>query len=1272
MRRILTSGLGRSVILYCLMLALWTLPPLLSAGELKNPPVPPFPLFFVSDPIVQASTPVPCFWMQTPELHAEFTGTRVTLSAKAHRAQIQTQVQFPGANPAVQPEGLEAGPGHANLLLGGDRSEWRTGLPTFGRVAYRQLYPGIDLSYSGVTGALKSEFLVSPGADPSSIVMEYSAPVEINEAGGLNIGGGETQLHEAAPEIYQENGGIRHRVTGRFHKLGAKRVGFEIDRYDPTLPLVIDPVISYSTYLGGTGTGAVTGVAVDGAGNLYATGWTEAFNFPIAAPFQAAKSGGVDAFIVKFNPNGSSLLYATYVGGSADDRGMAIAVDSSGNAYVVGATSSVNFPLASPIRQSLDGSRNAFVLKLNAQGSALVYSTYLGGSNYDVGTAITVDSTGNAYVVGDAQSVNFPVSGAVQAAIAGQTDVFLTKFSPAGALVFSTFLGGSANDHAGGVAVDSSGNVYIAGGTYSTNFPRVGAIQSTLGGNQDVFVSKISASGSQILYSTFLGGNGALTPEQANGIVVGPTGKAYVAGVTNSSNFPATAGAYQTIFNGVEDGFVCELNAAGSALVYCTYLGGTQFDWISGIGLDATGNAYAAGYTSSHDFATASGVQAAFGGAYDGFVARISPAGDSLGFSTYFGGSGSDSVNSIAVDSNGNMFVGGQTNSANLPLNGAVQNNNSGGSIGWVARLGVTAPPAQTPSVVSLTPASGSGNSVTFTATYTDTAGAASLTSVGLLLNTTSSTSYACYITYNPAANNFALANDDATTGSQTVTPGGGSQQNNQCRLDGVGSTGSISGGNLTVTYAITFVPGYGGNKSTYLSATDATSSTGWVSRGSWTATIPPPQPSADSVSPSSGMGAAGTFVFVFSDTQNASNLTAMAMLIGNSTSPQNTCQVVYDRNVGSLALLWDSGSGSDSRQLGTSTVLQNSQCSVGAASVQVSGTSQIVSLNMTFKGGYTGTKNVFLFGAEATINTGWVQRGTFTIAAGGVPTVGAAVPGSGSGPSQRFSFTFSDQGGSGFLTGLAMLLAPTLNTSNACSIVYDRTANVLSLAYDNPLSGAGSLTPGSNFVVANSQCTLKGANSTVIFSTTSVVVTVDLSFNSSWFGTRNIYGYAGEVGVNTGYVTVGSWGVTGGTPSADQVNPTSGSGSSPSFSIVVSDSAIHSNISGVAFLLTTGAPSNLTNACWVIYDRGSSTVQLFNDAANNIAGSKGIGSSATVQNSQCAIGYTVMNASGSSLTFTLNLLLKAGFSGAKTVYIQALEPSTSSGWVSKGTWTAP
>lgn len=1228
------------------------------------------PIFFL--PNAGQADPSIRYIAVTPELRAGFSPDSVVFQIQG----TALRVRFAGADQNVNIQGLDPLGGRVNFLIGDDPAAWHTNLPTYQRIVYRNLYAGVDMTYAGRDPKLKSEFTIAPGANPGQIRLEYPGAdrVSLDANGDLLIRTDAAELREQAPTAYQESQGVQHPVRAGYRILGGNTVTFDLGAYDVDRPLIIDPVISYSTYLGGTAQSAVTALALDAAGDLYAAGWTEAIDFPVSNAIQAVNRGGVDAFVFRLNPSGSTLLYATYLGGRGDDRAAGIAVDSSGQIYLAGSTASANFPLVASIRSVLAGPRDAFAVKLNAIGNLLVYSTYLGGTGYDAATAITVDAAGNAYIAGDTQSTDFPLSGPVQAVFGGKMDTFVTRLTPAGAISFSTYLGGNNDEHTGGVAVDASGNIYVAGGTLSANFPLAAPLQATNGGSQDAFVAKISTSPAALIYSTYLGGTGgqAGSPEQANAIAVDSAGSAYIAGVTNSPNFPVTAGAFQTIFNGVQDAFVTKLNAAGSTRVYSTYLGSSSFDWAGGMAIDSGGNVYVGGYTSSSGFPVVGGVQSGFKGFYDAFVSKLNPSGNGLTFSTMYGGTGADQANAIAVDSSGNMFVGGQTSSLDLPLQGAIQSSNVGGSTGWVARLGVTAPPPQLPAAISVTPSSGSGNTVTFTAQYSHPAGAGSLTMVALLVNTTASLNFACYVAYSPATNLFTLANDDASTGGGSVAPGGASRQNSQCTLNGAGSSASIAGTNLTLAVSLTFQPGYAGSKTVYLYAADASVNTGFLAKGTWSITIPPAAPSVDSVSPNASSGAVQTFTFVFSDTQDASNLTSMAVLFNTSATLPNSCYIIYEPATGTIKLLSDDTRGAGSKPVGSTTVLQNSQCAVGVVSVSTVGLSQIVTITITFQGAFSGAKNIYMMATEGAVTTGWIQRGTYLVAAGGIPVATSVVPSAGSGPGQRFSFTVSDQGGSNYILAVAMLFSTTLDTHNACSLVYDRTTNTLSLAYDDPANGAAPLVPGSSTVVSNHQCTLRGANSTVVAGTTSLVVTVDVFFNANFSGAKNTYLYGAESFTNSGWVNVGGWTVTGGAPTADSVSPSSGSGLTPNFVFTVSDSSSEQNIFGMTMLITAGAPSNLANACYLFYNRAASTIGLY-DNGGTILSTKGVGSASTLQNSQCAVGYTVATTSGNTVFFTVSLVLNSpAFSGAKTVYLQALEPVTSSGWVARGVWTVP
>jgi hypothetical protein len=417
---------------------------------------------------------------------------------------------------------------------------------------------------------------------------------------------------------------------------------------------------------------------VDSAGNAYVTGFTDSANFPTSSASQPSLGGGQqDAFVAKLNPSGTALVYSTYLGGSGQDNGTGIAVDSDGNAYVTGYTGSTNFPVRDALQATKSGLFNAFVVKLDPTG-ALLYSTYLGGSVSDYGSSIAVDSAGNAYVAGVATSPNFPRANAMQADLVGPSDAYVAKLNPSGTrLIYSTYLGGPGIDGAMSIAVDSEGSAYLTGVT--STFPTTaGALQPAhAGGMFDAFVAKLNPSGTALVYSTHLGGSGV---DRGFRIAVDNAGNAYVTGDTDSPDFP-TVNALQPAIGGSSDAFVAKVNPSGTALVYSTYLGGSGIDGGTAIAVDGAGSAYVTGFTGSTNFPTASPLQQAnAGGTWDAFVAKVNPSGSALEYSTYLGGSGTDSGFGIAVDSGGNAYVMGVTDSTNFPTVGPLQATNGGGT----------------------------------------------------------------------------------------------------------------------------------------------------------------------------------------------------------------------------------------------------------------------------------------------------------------------------------------------------------------------------------------------------------------------------------------------------------------------------------------------------------------------------------------------------------------------------------------------------------------
>jgi uncharacterized protein (TIGR03437 family) len=521
-------------------------------------------------------------------------------------------LEFLGAKPHTAVAGEQL-PGKVNRMYGKDSRKWQIGLPTFKTISYLNVYPGIDVVYYGSQSQLEFDLVVKPGADPKAIRLKVSGAsgLSVDDSGSLSISQPEGELKIALPKIYQEVAGKQKNVAGHFRLHGRDEVAFDVDVYDRTRPLVIDPTIVYSAMLGGgTNSSFSNGVAVDASGNILIAGYTFASDFPLVNPVQTSVTVTADAFISKINAAGTELVYSSYLGGSSSDYFYGIAVDSTGAAWATGFTQSIDFPVQNALQPSSRGGLDAIVAKFSPSG-ALLFSSYLGGSSTDLGYGIAVDSADNAYVTGYA-SGNFPTTAGVFQAVALGTDAFVVKFNSAGNRIYSTLLGGSSTDIANGIAVDSAGSAYVTGYSYSSSVPNApaGGAQTTNNGGQEAFVAKLNPAGTALAYFTFFGGAGS---EQGKAIAVDATGNAYFGGYTNSTGL-ATAGAAQTVLAGGQDGFIAKLNPTGTAFSYVTYFGGTRPDYLNGLSVDASGNVYVAGYTTSANIPVASAVQPAFPG----------------------------------------------------------------------------------------------------------------------------------------------------------------------------------------------------------------------------------------------------------------------------------------------------------------------------------------------------------------------------------------------------------------------------------------------------------------------------------------------------------------------------------------------------------------------------------------------------------------------------------------------------------------------------------
>jgi hypothetical protein len=712
------------------------------------------------------------------------------------------RLMLQGSNAKAVASGLEKQPGIVNYFLGKDPAKWRTNVPTYSRVKLAGVYPGVDLvTYgAGRSRTLEYDFVVRPGADPKQIRMAVSGAKSLRTVGGKLIAStacGDVALNR--PYAYQTIGGVRKHVACAF-TLEHNTVAFQVARYDAGRPLVVDPTLEYSTYLGDADQDYGAAVAIDGAGAAYVTGRTLSTAFPTTAgAFNRTRTGNYDAFVTKMAADGKSLAYSTYIGGSARERAYAIAVDAAGSAFITGDTYSTAFPTtAGAYSTTLADWRDAFITKLSPSGSSLVYSTYLGGADDETAYGIAIDGAGAAYVTGSTLSVDFPTTaGAFWTEHNGDEEAFVSKLSAdGGSLPYSTFLGGASAGVGSAIAVDGTGAACVAGQTGSSDFPTtVDAYDRSLDGPSDAFITKLNADGSALVFSTLLGGS---DDDYASGVALDSGGAAVVVGSTYSVDLPV--GGYDTSLGGLGDGFVAKLAVGGSSLVFATYLGGADYDDICAVAVDGAGAIYVAGYTSSTDYPTTADAYATKKLDYeDAFVSKLGAEGTALTYSTYLGGSGTDRGYGIAVNVPGTAtVVTGYTTDTGYPTtSGAFGTTFSGRSDAFVTKI--TAATVQ-PTTLTVDTASGapgasvsltaklaggggagvSGKSVTFTIDGTGI-GSATTAATGIATLAYAATdalsagahtlggAFAGDATYEPSSGSNTLTVTQATTGLSTV-----------------------------------------------------------------------------------------------------------------------------------------------------------------------------------------------------------------------------------------------------------------------------------------------------------------------------------------------------------------------------------------------------------------------------------------------------------------------------------------------------------------------
>ncbi|HVT43951.1 MAG TPA: SBBP repeat-containing protein [Thermoanaerobaculia bacterium] len=617
---------------------------------------------------------------------------------------VRMEIVGESSRPTV--EGIDPLPHLTNHFIGGDPAEWRRNVRSYRRVLYRQVYKGIDaVFHSGPSGELEYDFVVHPGSDPRKIRLRFDGATGVAiDKGDLVIRTAGDSIRMMRPVAYQSIDGNRSEVAVDYQMFSRRMIGFAVGKYDRSRELIIDPVVlGYSTFLGGSGDEIGTSIAVDADRNVYVAGTTMSADFSIKGGIRTAIAGGRDAFVTKLTPAGDRILFSTFIGGSGDETGRpSIAVDSRGDVYLAASTQSADFPTTegAPQRVFGGGNADAFVLKLSSDGSRLLFSTYLGGEAGDHGNGMAIDPLRDIYVGGATSSLRFPVTaGAYQTTLRGTRNGYVAKLRvDPPSLVYATYLGGAADTTLGlELAVDAAGAAYLTGRTQSADFPTTaGALQTSFGGAGldfgDGFVSKISPDGSQLVYSTYLGGSSG---ESVEGIAVDSTGAAFVTGLTYSTNFPTTPGSFQPRHGGGDaDNFVAKLSPEGDRLVFSTYLGGNNSEQANAIAADRIGNVHVSGTTSAADFpTTADALSRVRQGTTDGFVSILSRDGAQLLYSTYIGGTApsggpQDNLWGLTVDGGGNTWIVGQTRSTDFPVTpGALQPAHRGSDDAYVAKF---------------------------------------------------------------------------------------------------------------------------------------------------------------------------------------------------------------------------------------------------------------------------------------------------------------------------------------------------------------------------------------------------------------------------------------------------------------------------------------------------------------------------------------------------------------------------------------------------------
>lgn len=899
---------------------------------------------------------------------------------------------------ASRPAGWEPGrllPGVSNYFHGQDPSHWQRDVPAYESVTARQVQPGVDLVWYGKKRKLEYDLVVAPGVDPSRLEVAWdgASAMKVDRAGNLVLETIFGPVIQQRPFVYQMVGGKQVKIDARYSLQPGSGARFALGRYDRTRPVVIDPaVMVYSTFLASSAT-STKAVVADLPGNAYVTGQSLSASFPFVNPYRTAYAVN-EIFVAKLNAAGTALVYATYLGGNQEDVPTSLAVDSAGSAYVLGETSSTDFPLRNPIQGSRGTAstvdRDTILTKFTAAGNDLVYSTYFGGSGGTAPATLSVTTDGSVYfgVYVNAGTLTVTPTPQVLNASSGGRAI-IAKVRPAGnSFEWLSVLGDIILTD---IASDSTGVYFGASNFARPAYPAVnappGLVQTR--SNEGV-LGKLNPAGSSFLYYTHFGGGAGGQDDRVYAISIDSSGALYAAGATVSSDLPLQnpLRSYTAPPAGVafQDGFALKLSPAGNSIVYSTYIGGMDRDSIVDIAVDSSGGLALLGDTLSSDFPQVDSLQPALRGIQDAFVMKLKPAGNAIQFSTFLGGAAEEVGTGIFSGTAGALYVTGiTTGTSTFPTLNAFQTTPSVGLAGFLTKLTVT---SQTPAVATLSPVATSGTQQTFTFSFTDPDGATDLGVVNVLVNNFLNGASACYIAYDRPTNLVFLVNDAGDSATTLALAGSGSTSNSQCTIQGAGSSATVSGNTLTLTLVIQFnATTFSGRKVVYMAARDSDqNNSGWQPMGTYAVgATPATNPMVVSLTPNSGTTNTATLTVTYRDATVTSNLQASQILINSALDGAAACYVPFFAPGNLLLLVPDNGDAGQSAVMGltSGTTLENSQCRVESlgSSRSNSGNLMTLTVKLTFKPAFRGRK--IIYGGVQTAaggNSNWHAMGAWVV----------------------------------------------------------------------------------------------------------------------------------------------------------------------------------------------------------------------------------------------------------------------------------------------------